>query len=34
MHYEYQGWTLAVLIAIDQWGNAIVGQELDGTHVR
>jgi len=31
MHYEYQGWTLAVLIAIDQLGNAIGGGNPDST---
>ena len=31
MHYEYQGWTLAVLIAIDQFGNAIGGGNPDST---
>ena len=31
MHYEYQGWTLAVLISIDQLGNAIGGGNPDST---
>ncbi len=31
MHYEYQGWTLAVLISIDQFGNAIGGGNPDST---
>jgi len=31
MHYKYQGWTLAVLIAVDQFGNAIGGENPDST---
>ena len=31
MHYEYEGWTLAVLIAFDQFGNAVGGGNPDST---
>ena len=31
MQYEYRGWTLAVLIAVDQFGNAIGGGNPDST---
>ena len=31
MHYEYKGWTLAVLIAVDQFGNAVGGGNPDST---
>ncbi len=31
MHYEYKGWVFAVLIAIDQLGNAIGGGNPDST---
>ena len=31
MHYKYKGWTLAVLIAIDQFGNAVGGGNPDST---
>lgn len=31
MNYEYQGWTLAVLIAVDQFGNALGGGNPDST---
>ena len=31
MHYKYEGWTLAVLIAFDQLGNAVGGGNPDST---
>ncbi len=31
MHYNYKGWTYAVLIAIDQFGNAVGGGNPDST---
>ena len=31
MHYEYKGWVLAVLIAVDQFGNAVGGGNPDST---
>jgi len=31
MHYEYKGWWLAVLIALDQLGNAVGGGNPDIT---
>ncbi len=31
MHYEYKGWTLAVLTAVDQFGNAVGGGNPDST---